>query len=152
MYWVQCPERICVIRRRTPDGQTSTIAPGVRFNHPINWIATGPGGSLYVIDGTDLRRLQPDGRITTVVRNLGTVLMGLWLDAQSNLYVAAWGTRAIFRVRPNGKVTTVARTRKPWGPSGVLVARDGAIWILETSTSNAVRVRRVTTNGQSAIY
>lgn len=153
MYWVSSPEGVSVIHTQSPDGQSSIVAPGVRFKNQINWIATGgPAGSLYVVDGRDLRRLGRDGRVTTVVANLGTVLMGLWTDAQSNVYVASWEAREVLRVSPDGNVRTVARAEAPWGPSGVLVASDGAIWVLETSTSNAVRVRRLATDGRATIY
>lgn len=151
MYWVSCPDRVCVVRQRTPEGRSAVVAPEVRFNNPINWIATGPAGSLYVVDGTDLRRIR-DGRITTVVAGLGTMLMGMWFDGRSDLFVADWKARTVLRVSPDGRVTTVVHTPEPWGPSGVLVAPDGAIWTLETSTANVVRVRRIAANGQATIY
>lgn len=152
MYWVSCPEQICVIRKRPLHGQPSNVTSSVRFNNSINWIAAGVDGSLYVVDGNDLRRLEKNGQINTAAANLGTVLMGLWLDAASNVYVASWKARVVQRVRPDGRVTTVVRSPEPWGPSGVLVAPDSAIWVLETSTTNAVRVRRIAKTGKSTIY
>ncbi len=152
MYWLYCPERSCVIRKRTPDGRTTTVAPGVRFNHRINWIAAGVDGSLYVVDGSDLRRISREGHVNTVKRDLGPQMMGLWPDARNNVYVAVYGSRAVVRVSPDGRVATVARTPAPWGPSGVLVAPNGDLWILETSTSNQVRVRRIEVNGRSTIF
>lgn len=153
MYWVQCPDRVCVIRKRTPDGRTTTVAPNERFNNYINWIAAGPEGSLYVVDGQDLRRVSREGRITTVARNLGTHLMGLWSDdARKSVYVAVYGRNAVLLVGPDGRSKTVARTDPPWAPSGVTVAPNGDLWILEYSTSNEARVRRVARNGRSRIF
>jgi hypothetical protein len=153
MYWVQCPERRCVIRKRTPDGRTTTVAPGVRFNHPINWIAAGPNGSLYVVDGPDLRRISREGRLATVAPDLGSHLMGLWPDnTRNSVYVAVYGRNAVVRVGPDGRVVTVTQTPAPWAPSGVIVAPDGALWVLEYSTSNQARVRRVTRNGRSTVF
>ncbi|HEU0300196.1 MAG TPA: hypothetical protein VFR37_12095 [Longimicrobium sp.] len=152
MYWVQCPGRVCTIRRRTRDGRTSTFAPGVRFDRQINWIAAGPDGSLYVVDGPDLRRVTREGRLTTVARGLGEHLMGMWPDGRGSVYVAVYGARAVVRVGADGRVATVARTPAPWGPSGVAVAPNGDLWILEYSTSNEARVRRVAANGRVTVF
>lgn len=152
MYWVRCPERACTIRRRTPDGRTTAFAPGARFTHPINWMAAAPGGSLYVVDGADLRRVAPDGRITTVARALGENVFGIWPDGRGSVYVAVYGARAVKRVAADGRVTIAARTPAPWGPSGVTVAPNGDLWILEYSASNEARVRRVTANGRVTVF
>ncbi len=153
MYWVQCPERRCVVRKRTPDGSTTTVAPDVRFNDPINWIASGPEGSLYVIDGPDLRRISRTGRLTTVARALGAHPMGLWPDnARNSVYVAVYGRNAVVRVSADGRVTTVAQTSAPWGPSGVTIAPNGDLWILEYSTTNQARVRRIARDGRVTVY
>jgi hypothetical protein len=153
MYWVQCPDKQCVIRKRTPNGRTSTFAPGVRFNHPINWFAAGPGGSLYVVEGPDLRRVSHDGRVTLVARNLGPHVMGLWPEnARHSLLAAVYGRREIVRITSDGRVSTMARSTAPWAPSGVTVAPNGDLWILEYSTANQARVRRVTRRGQSATF
>ncbi|HEX2081377.1 MAG TPA: hypothetical protein VHG08_26975 [Longimicrobium sp.] len=152
MYWVQCPERVCTIRRRGPDGRTGIVAPGARFNHSIQWIAAGPDGSLYVVDGPDLRRVTREGRLATVARGLGEHLMGLWPDGRGSVYVAVYGARAVLRVGSDGRVTTVARTPAPWGPSGVTMAPNGDLWILEYSTSNEARVRRVAANGRVTVF
>jgi len=153
MYWVQCPERRCEIRKRTPDGRTTVVAPGVRFNHPINWIAAGPDGSLYVVDGPDLRRISREGRVATVARNLGAHLMGMWPDnARNTVHVAVYGRNAVLRIGPDGRVVPVAQSPSPWAPSGVLVAPDGALWMLEYSTSNQARVRRIARSGRSRVF
>jgi hypothetical protein len=151
MYWATCPERRCSIRKRAPDGRTTTVGPGVRFNHNINWIAAGPQGSVWVVDGEELRRIDGQGRISTVAR-VGPMMMGLFPDAQGGLYVAVYGNRSIVRVGADGRVATVARTPAPWGPSGVMVAPSGDLWILETSTSNEVRVRRIARNGRVTVF
>ena len=150
---MQCRETRCMIRKRTRAGGTATVALGARFNHHINWIAAGPHGSLYVVEGPDLRRIDREGRLATVAGNLGPYLMGLWPDhAGNSVYVAAYGRNAVLRVGADGRATTVARTPAAWAPSGALVAPDGALWILEYSTSNQARVRRVTPEGRFRVY
>lgn len=155
MYWTHCPARRCSVRgRRATDSATVVLAAPGRFANRINWMtasATAPG-VLYVIDGPALRRLDASGGVTTVAPNVGSQLMGLWATA-GDVYVASYGTRSIVRVRlADGQLTTVARSPEPWGPSGVLLAPDGHLWVLEYSTANAVRVRRVAPDGRARVF
>jgi len=79
--------------------------------------------------------------------------MVLWPTAGGDVYVAVYGAQAVLRVRlADGRVTTAARSPAPWAPSGVLVAPDGHTWILEYSTSNAARVRRIAPNGKARVF
>lgn len=128
--------------------------PG-RFTNSINWMAASAteAGVLYVVDGHDLRRLDSSGRVTTVAKTIGTQLMGLWPNTDGDVYVAVYDARSVVRVRPtDGRVTTVARSPSPWAPSGVLVAPDGHLWVLEYSTTNATRVRRIAPNGKAHVF
>ncbi len=159
MYWIQCPARRCSIYRRaaTPAAHPTTIVAGPElFRTPINWFAASVTevGVLYVVDGPALRRLDPSGRVTTVAPNIGTHLMGLWPAASGReVYVAVHGARAVVRVRlADGHLTTVTRSPAPWAPSGVLVAPDGHLWVLEYSSANTVRVRRVAPDGTARVF
>jgi sugar lactone lactonase YvrE len=78
--------------------------------------------------------------------------MGLSTDTSGNLYAAAYGDRAVRRITPSGEVTTVATVPMMWGPTGVAVALDGAIWVLEASVTNAQRVRRVDPSGRVRVF
>jgi hypothetical protein len=150
-YWVNCPERVCTIRKRTPEGRTTVVAPTARFNGQINWMAAGPNGSLYVIDAGALRVITREGLLTTVKETLGESPFGLWPDG-SDVLVAVYGDRAVKRISPEGRATVAARTPAPWGPSGVTVAPNGDLWILEYSTANEARVRRVATDGKVTVF
>ena len=152
VYWPYCPERRCSIRKRTGSGPVSTVAPGVRWANNINWLAAMPDGALVVVDGRDLRRIDRAGRLSTLARGVGEGMMGMWVDPRGNVYVAVWGARSVVRVAPDGRVTTVVRTAAPWAPSGVTVAPNGDLWLLEYSTTNEARVRRVRRDGRSTIY
>ena len=156
MYWTQCPERRCSIHARTTnDSATRVVAGPGTFTNPINWMsasATEPG-ILYIIDGSALRRLDSAGRMTTVAPDIGKQLMGIWPTAEGDVYVASYGTRAVVRVRiADGRVNTAARSSAPWAPSGVLVAPDGYLWVLEYSTKNEARVRRIAPNGRTRVF
>lgn len=144
MYWVMCPDDVCTLRRKT-GSRIERFAPNVRLRPRTNWIAALGDGSVVVVEGRDLRRVTADGGITTFARNVGEGLMGMHVDAAGNLLVAAWGSRAIFRVKRDGSFATIARSAPQWGPSGVTVAPNGDLWVLEWSTKNAVRARRALT-------
>jgi hypothetical protein len=60
-------------------------------------MTTAPDGTLYLLDGPDLKRLDPNGQVHTLARNLrervaalsfagdAHNLMGLWLDRLHNV-------------------------------------------------------------------
>jgi sugar lactone lactonase YvrE len=78
--------------------------------------------------------------------------MGIWTDARSNIYVADYDARAVKRIAPDGRVGVVARSTAPWAPTGGLFAPDGALWLLEATITNAVRVRCLRPGGRAIIY
>ena len=151
-YWASCPERVCTIHRRAPDGLTSAVVPRTPLSGTVQWLAPAPGGELFVLDAGALKRLGPTGELRTLTAALGSAPMGMWPEPDTSVLVAVYGRRAVICVAPSGKITTVARVPAPWGPSGVLRAPDGALWILEYSTANEARVRRVTAAGRTTVY
>ncbi|MDP2884201.1 MAG: hypothetical protein Q8P51_04175 [Ignavibacteria bacterium] len=79
-------------------------------------------------------------------------VMGLWADTEGNAYAAVAANRTVKRVAPDGSVVVVAQSKSLWAPSGGLTAPNGAMWILEYSVINAVRVRRIDRSGQSTVF
>jgi hypothetical protein len=65
---------------------------------------------------------------------------------KSELYLA------VTKDSPDGRVTTVVHSKSPWSPTGGLVAPNRDLWILECSTTNAVRVRRIGPAGQVKVF
>jgi len=162
MYWVDrgAPARVV---KRAPEGGVSTVAlcPDCR---DVRWMTAAADGTVYFIDAGDLREVSPAGTLRTVVRRLARrswsqpqvperhALMGLWTDAERNVYVAGYGAREALRVAPDGRVTVVARSRFPWSPTGGMVAGNGDLWLLETSVTNTVRVRRIARTGRVTVF
>lgn len=119
-------------------------------------------GALFLMDAGDLRRVSPTGTVTTIVTGLTgrgrpasevgrlNYHMGLWTDGERRVYIAAAAERLVLRV-DGGTVSIVAQSAAPWAPSGGMIDRDRALWILEYDTSNAVRVRRIDRAGQERI-
>lgn len=151
-YLMTCPERRCTLSRCAPDGRISVVAGPSAFAHQVNAFAATASGAVVVVHGADIARVEPTGRLTVLARGLGRQLMGLAPQPDGSVLVAAWGDAAVKRVAADGRVSVVARSATPWAPSGVTRAPDGTLWLLETSTANAVRVRRVTNDGRSTIH
>ncbi len=162
MYWVVRGSPT-VIRRRTPEGKTTDITHGADFRD-VRWMTVSPDGVVYLIDAGDLRRVAPDGQATTVAQNLAErkltqffvqdrhALMGLWLDAQGNCYVAAYGARAVKKITAHGNVSEAARTSFPWSPTGGMFAPNGDLWLLEYSATNQARAQRIARDGSQRTY
>jgi RHS repeat-associated protein len=171
------------IRRVDPDGLITTVAgngtngrkgdggPATQAQLTTTYdIAVGPDGSLYIAVGNDdsrIRRVSPDGLITTVAGSGSLGYGGDWgvatqADFQSekwvamapdgSLYIADSENHRIRRVSPDGLVMTVAGNgifgysgengpatqAQLASPSGVAVGLDGSLYI-----ADSFRVRRV---------
>lgn len=151
MYWADRAAN--TIRKRTPDG--AVIAVARSDFRDIRWMTVTPEGTVYLIDTVDLVRVTPDGRVTTVARDLsrGGLLrpwaggrhqvMGLWFDRAGNIYAADYAGGAVKRVSPQARVSVVAKSRYPWSPTGGSFDGNGNLWLLEWGVGNAVRLRKI---------
>jgi hypothetical protein len=161
MYWADRGAQT-VIKKRAPDGKIITQATA-DFRQ-VQWMTVTPDGVLFLMDGGDLRRVAPDGKVTTVAVKLSerkpapaeasdlNYHMGLWTDDEGSVYVAVSRERLALKARNNGASVVVARSREGWSPSGGMFDRDGALWLLEYSSTNAVRVRRIAPDGSERAF
>lgn len=136
------------VYQRTAGGQRRRLAAGYAFPYIVNQLAVAPDSSVYVASGGSLLRLDAQGGVGTVARNLAPTngrhaLMGIWPDARGNVYVADLEGRRYLRVRANGTVETLMQSPAPWQPTGIVQATNGTFWVLEYSPTQA-RVRRIT--------
>lgn len=125
-----------------PGGLTDGPGDRARFNAPLG-IAVAPDGAVYVADAGNrsVRRIAPDGTVTTVARDLERPHQ-LALDRAGRLYVAD-SARGIVRIDPDGQRTVLALdVHAPYGvaifdagsaltvfvtdENGILMARGGA--------------------------
>jgi hypothetical protein len=130
----------------------------------VRWMVASAGGTVYLIDDENLCCITPDGTVKTIAHHLKERrlfefffgdqhnLMGLWLDAEDNVYIAVMGGQMVKRVGRDGRIEVVARSSAPWSPTGGLVAPIGDLWLLEYSTTNTARVRRIERDGSEKIY
>ena len=149
------------------DGGPATAA---HLREPYG-LAVDSAGNLYIADRADhrVRRVDRSGTITTVAGTGDRGYNGddgpataarisfpqeLAVDADGNLYVAAWGNRSVRRVDRFGTISTVAGTGRAgysgdggpataaqvYYPAGLAVDAAGNLFIADAGTH---RVRRV---------
>ena len=162
-----------LLLRRGPDGTVTTLA-GSAYGHKdgsgaaanfgsVGGMTFGRDGSLYLTDGTSVRRVLMDGRVTTIAKDLNFKtredrptlfggahgnLTGLTVDANGNVYAADAGNRRLLKITTDGKVEVVYRTEPPFFPNGVFATTAGEVYVLEVgfalpSTWSGPRVRKL---------
>ncbi len=155
-------------------GNTGDGGPAVNatINSPQRIVA-GPDGSVYFPSGNRVRRVDPQGIITTVAGNGTsgsggddgpataaqlTAPRGVALGPDGSLYISDISTQKVRRVSPSGTITTVAGTgtagfsgdggpataTKLSNPKDVAVSSDGILYIADAGNN---RVRRVGPDG-----
>ena len=161
------------IFRQRPGGPVEHLAGGVygwadgagaaaRFG-AIGAMAAGKNGDLFVTDAPGIRRVAPDGSVTTLARGgrlLDSTLpgrvfkgafggfMGIALGDGKDVYVANFGGRRVVRVTPGAMPAAVLTSEAPWAPAGLAFGGGGKdLYVLEAGAwpgfFDAVRVRRV---------
>ena len=161
MYWADRGERT-TIRKRSAGGEVTTLV-AAPFRD-VRWMTATSDGTVYLVDQHDLVRIGPDGSMRTVATNLAErrrsflltrnahAIMGLWTDPAGNVYAAVSSDRQVKKVDRAGRVTVVSSGSLGWTPSGGLVAPNGDLWLLEYGTVNAVRARRIDSQGRSTVF
>jgi sugar lactone lactonase YvrE len=154
-------------------GDTDGSRTVARFCGPEG-IAVDKAGNLYVTSGQTVRKLTPDGAVTTLA---GTSMLAGYADGagpaaqflslsgiaaarDGNLYVADGGNHSIRKITATGLVTTLAgnfRVDNPPGskdgigtaalfnnPKGIATDRNGNLYVTDTANNN---IRRITLAG-----
>jgi hypothetical protein len=170
--WVRAGERLQIFRL-TPSGSTTVLAtlPERTESGPLRWlngIAASSDGSIYYSENRVVRKITPQGQISTIVSTLslsgcdsvpevgpelGTYFRGLDVGTDGIVYVAATGCKSVLKITANGKVATIARAWSPWSPTGVAVSGSD-VYVLEylhTPGDNRrewlPRVRKISSDG-----
>ena len=154
-YWFKVGPPAAMIKEGM-DGRA--VAMGERATYrAVKWMTASLRGDVYFTDDGDLRQMTPEGSVTTLAARVreraDSWVGGVWLDQSARIYVAIWGEKVVKRFDPATKqVSIAARSTPPWAPSGGTFAPSGDLWLLETSETNAVRVRRIMPNGTERVY
>jgi sugar lactone lactonase YvrE len=132
---------------------------------PIGGMTRAADGALLVTSGSTVRRVAPDGSVTTLsagerllrprhsllTRLVGEVpghLTGIAEAANGEIYVANPGRGAVVRIDAEGRADDIVTTGGGWSPTGVATAA-GYIYVLEYGPG--VRVRRIVPGGETTV-
>jgi uncharacterized protein (TIGR03437 family) len=122
------------IRKVTPQGTITTVAgngsrgfsgdggPATSAQLAPVGVAVDGSGNIFIADNGRIRKVTPQGTITTVAgrgsggfggdggpaTSAGLAPVGVAVDASGNLLIADWGNNRIRKVTPQGIITTVA--------------------------------------------
>lgn len=135
------------VQKRATNGTTTVVASNLKN---IRWMTAAHDGTLHLVDEKQLVRITPRGEATVVTRRLAKSpragihsVMGLWSDRAGNVYAAVYDEDVVKRIAPDGKVTIAARSSGMWSPAGGAFAPNGDLLLLEWSTANEARLRRI---------
>lgn len=149
LYYPWHRDRLQVFRLST-SGQTSVLAtlPDSSGGGPLRWLngmAARPDGSIYFTENRAVRKISPQGRLSTIADSisligcasipgtdghLGPNLRGLDVDANGDVYVAATGCGRVLKITTDGRITSFLNTTSPWSPTGVSVSGND-LYVLE---------------------
>ena len=154
----------------SPAFRDATKSAPSAFSDPFG-IAINDDGVVFIADAGDsnrIRKLTPDGTVTTVAGSVEgyadgpgaqaafNTPSGLALDSEGNLFVADTGNNRIRKISPAGLVSTVAGdgtagyvdgpgTQAQFdGPIGVAVDTGGNIYVADAYND---RVRKISSDG-----
>lgn len=161
-YEAQGPAGCQHIKRTSTDNRETKLGDKCLTN--IRWMTADAGGTLYLVDGGDVKRVDEAGCVSTLAESLPQArlsqffvnkdhyLGGLAVDADQNIYVCDFSARNVKKIKKDGQVIVVAATNIPWSPSGILVEEDGDLWVLQYSITNEARVEKVEVSGKRIIF
>ena len=158
------------LRSLTPDGQGGVLAtlPQQTSSGALRWlngIAAAPDGSVYYTEDAAIRKVDPKGRITTVVEQPDRagcgrrtpLLRGLDVDAAGNSYVADAGCGRVLKVSAAGAVNILPQVPRPWFPTGVALSGSD-LYVLEFEDADTddrrvmiPRIRKISAGGATAV-
>jgi sugar lactone lactonase YvrE len=155
------------IRKITRDGTVSTLAGGTPAANAqaidgkgqdakfvsIAGLGIDKSGNLYVRDSNKVRKIAPDGVVSTVavftfgdMYSLGNV-NNVAVDSSGNVYAANTGT--IWKISPAGEISRIELPSHPiFGIAGISADANGNLYILRTPIALlAAEIFRIDANG-----
>ena len=146
--WVSNDDRRLLLLRHSPIrvevllGKEALPAFRQRSLASVGGMAFAPDGALVFADGPRLRRLAPDGRVSTLLdAGLSSSLRGV-AAADGRFYAADMGRKRVLAVTGEGAAHTVWRSAARWMPTAVARAGD-ALFVLEAEDDPEHRSNRV---------
>jgi RHS repeat-associated protein len=120
-------------------------------------ITTNRKGTTYWVEaGGKIRKLTPDGKITTILQVAGAnAAGGLAVDNEGFVYYASVSGRRLLKISPNGEVEVVAGSASGWStvednsdarqapiraPTGVAVSPNGDVYFSDALSGKLFRL------------
>ncbi len=148
-------------------GSTNGFRTDATFAGPRD-ICVDSSGNVFLIDGSAIRKITPDGRVSTFAGSTSgyadgqgvTALfgpgLGIAIDANDNIYLADAYNRKIRKITPDGYVSTLAGStsgyRDGWGadaqftlPRGIAADAMGNVYVGDDKNN---KIRRITPDGE----
>jgi len=163
------------LMKMAPSGASSAVIrfPATVGGGPLphlGGIIAGPDGSLFYAEDVAVRKIDAQGRVSTVAAVRAAVrppsipgmsehpyLRGLAVTDRGVVYVADTGDARALRITTDGGVTTISQTQSPWSPTAVALFGSD-VYVLEfLHTASDVRrewlprLRKIAANGTSSL-
>lgn len=173
----------CKVRKVTPQGVVTTVAGSnssgivdgigalAKFYQPIGLVADG-SGNVYVADYNVVRKISPDGTVSTIAGSGNGFqdgpgatakfkeLTGITIDSQGNLYVVDNGNNRIRKITTQGEVSTYAGSTSGIEngdisvatfsrPYGITIDQEGNMFISEETSFS---IRKISTTGEVSTH
>lgn len=139
--------RVTTLAGNGSPGAQDGAAPQAQFRDPFG-VAVGADGAVYATDAGEsnsIRKLTPEGQVSTLAAGEFDTPSGLALDGEGNLYVADTGKNRVRKITKEGAVTTLAGEGQFNAPVGVAVDKEGNVYVADTYHD---RVQLITKDGQ----
>ena len=135
------------------DGGDGGPALEAEFSSDIPGLAAGADGTFYIADAGNqrVRKVSPDGIISTVASGRNMTLGKLGLDAAGNLYIGDRGSGRALKLDPEGNLSTIFEADIRGGrrqPPTVAAVHNGISYVLDRQRR---QVRKVTQDGTDTV-
>jgi hypothetical protein len=161
LYWALGPGGTLRLIDEAGDAQAS-VRLGTEPVSP-SWVVPDPAGPIVVRGGAVLRVSQ-DGRTEVLADGLiertetfsfvhdRHALMKPWTGPDGAIYVPVYSGQEVVRLAGPAPPSVVLRSTGDWSPVGGTFTADGTLWVLEWSTDNHPRLRRIEASGDERLF
>lgn len=132
----------------------TTLADGL--DHPEG-VAAGPNGEIYAGgEAGQIYRVESDGTYREI-GNTGGFILGLCLDADSNIYACDLGQHHVAKITPDGKVSVYSKgapDRPMQTPNYPAFDRDGNLYVSDSGAwnGNCGCIFRIKPGGETEVW
>ena len=160
-YILRKAEKQIDVRKDEAVARTISLAG---YDGYIHWLTVDPAGTVYIAIGDALYQAHPgEASLARMADNLiertpefdflhdRHAIMGIWPGNDNDVFVSIYAGQVLKRVSSNGTVTNVAHAKGKWSIAGGTFTEDNIMYLLEFSSSNEARVRRILPDGQEDI-